>query len=395
MQLRIVVAAGALVMSVALGIRQTFGLFMAPLAGAHAASLPLIALALAVQNLVWGITQPIVGGLSDRFGPGRIIAAGMALYAVGLAVVAWHPGTASIMLGFGVLVGLAQSGTTFAVVLAAISRAASDRERATATAIAAAAGSLGQVALVPIAQSAIALSGFERGLIVLALFALVALPAGFALRLSPARPEASTVAATSSWTAIWRAVGDRNYLLLTTGFFACGFQLAFIAIHLPTYLSICHVAPGVGAASLALIGFFNIIGTFGFGRLMERYPPQRLLALLYAIRSTAILAFISVPPTALTTLLFAVVMGLAWLGTVALTNGVISRLYGVRNLGALFGACFLTHQLGSFLGAWLGGVTLAQTGSYELMWIAMIAVGYGSVLLNLPIRVREAALAAA
>lgn len=380
-------------MSVALGIRQTFGLFLAPISGSHAASLSLIAFSLAVQNLVWGVTQPLVGSLSDRFGPPKVVAGGALLYALGLAVVAVHTDVISVLFGFGVLVGVAQSGTTFAVVISAVSRSASEKQRSTATAIAAAAGSLGQVALVPVAQTAISLSGYQRALIVLALFALVIVPVGWALqaRALTAFPTGALPAG-SAWPAIWGALRDRNYLFLTAGFFACGFQLAFIAIHLPTYLSLCHVPASIGAASLSAIGFFNIIGTFGFGKLMDRFPPQRLLAVLYAIRSTAILAFVSVGPTTWTTLAFAVVMGLAWLGTVPLTNGVIVSLYGVRNLGALFGACFLTHQVGSFLGAWLGALTLQQTGSYAIMWIAMIVVGYGSVLINLPIRTRAPAL---
>jgi predicted MFS family arabinose efflux permease len=395
-RLTMVVAGGALVMSVALGIRQTFGLFLAPLWGSHAASLSLVAFSLAIQNLVWGVTQPLVGSLSDRYGPSKVVAGGALLYALGLAAVALHPSTVTILLGFGLLVGVAQSGTTFAVVISAVSRAASEKQRATATAIAAAGGSLGQVALVPVAQTAISLSGYQRALIVLALFALIVVPAGRLLAVRPVRGfQAGAQPAGSSWAAIWTALGDRNYLFLTGGFFACGFQLAFIAIHLPTYLSLCHVPASIGAASLATIGFFNIIGTYGFGRLMDRFAPQKLLAVLYTIRSTTILAFVAVPPTATTTLAFAAAMGVAWLGTVPLTNGVISRLYGVANLGALFGACFLSHQLGSFLGAWLGAVSLQQTGSYAIMWIAMIAVGYGSALINLPIRTREPALATA
>ncbi|MGD0053142.1 MAG: MFS transporter [Vulcanimicrobiaceae bacterium] len=389
-RLTMVVAAGALIMSVGLGIRQTFGLFLAPISGSHAASLALIALALALQNLVWGFTQPIVGSLSDRYGPPVIVAGGALLYAAGLALVAIHPSIFTVVFGFGLLVGLAQSGTTFAVVMSAVSRAATDKQRATATALAAAAGSLGQVGLIPLAQTAISLSGFQRGLIVLAAFALIALPAGLWLKGRPNAPRPQ-VGNTSSLAAILVALRDRNYVFLTVGFFACGFQLAFVAIHLPTYLSLCHIPASIGASALALIGFFNIIGTFGFGKLMDRFPAQNLLAVLYVIRSTAIAVFVAVPPTAATTLAFASVMGLAWLGTVPLTNGIIARMYGIGNLGALFGACFLAHQVGSFLGAWLGGVTLQQTGSYQIMWAALIAVGYASALINLPIRVPSAA----
>lgn len=385
-----VVIGGALVLSVGLGIRQTFGLFLAPMSASHAASLSMIALALAIQNLVWGFTQPLVGSLSDRYGPSLVVAAGALLYAIGLGVVVVHPSVWNVMFGFGILVGLAQSGTTFAVVMSAVSRAASDKQRAAATAIAAAAGSLGQVGLIPVVQSAISLSNYQRALIVLAALALIAMPLGLWLKGQSGSSHQSG-SGSSSWPAIVGALKNRNYVFLTAGFFACGFQLAFVSIHLPTYLSLCHVSAYVGSTSLALIGLFNIIGTYGFGKLMDRFPAQKLLAVLYAIRSTAIALFVSVPPTAATTLTFASVMGLAWLGTVPLTNGVITRIYGVRNLGALFGACFLTHQVGSFLGAWLGGVALQQTGSYQIMWAAMLVVGYASAAINLPIRIKAAA----
>jgi MFS family permease len=387
-QLGWVLAAGALIISAALGIRQTFGLFMPPIGAAHAVSLPLLAFALALQNLMWGIGQPFAGGLSDRYGPAPVVAVGALLYAVGLAGVALHPGTLSVLLGFGILIGLGQSGMTFAVVISAVSRAASDAQRATAVALAAAGGSLGQVALVPIAQSVIGLGGYQRALVVLALIVLVAAPLGFVLSRGHSRGAAVATASNPSWPAVWRALRDPNYLFVTAGFFACGFQLAFITIHLPTYLSMCHIGANVSAASLATIGFFNIVGSFGFGKLMDRFAPQYLLTVLYSIRASAALAFIVVPPTAVTALAFAVVMGLTWLGTVPLTNGVVARLFGLGNLGALFGVAFLSHQIGAFLGAWLGGVSLQLTGSYQTLWIATVVVGFTAAALNLPIRYR-------
>ncbi|HTD37333.1 MAG TPA: MFS transporter [Candidatus Limnocylindrales bacterium] len=397
----VLLVAGGLVISVALGARQSFGLFVGPIVASHAVSLPLLAFALALQNLIWGIAQPFAGGLADRFGPAPVVAAGAVAYALGLVAVALHPDVVSVVLGFGVLVGVGLSGMTFAVVISAVSRAASDAQRATAVAIAAAGGSLGQVALVPIAQLAIGASGFQRALIALALVAVVAAPLGVLLARPRAASEAKATADTAApqlagatWPAIWRALRDRDYLFLTAGFFACGFQLAFIGVHLPTYLSMCHVAVGIGAASLATIGFFNIIGTFGFGKLADRYQPQNLLAVLYAIRATSTLAFLATPPTALTTLVFAVLMGLTWLGTVPLTNGVVARLFGLHNLGTLFGVTFLSHQVGSFLGAWLGGVSLQLTGSYAAVWIATVVVGYAAAAVNLPIRYRAAAATA-
>jgi predicted MFS family arabinose efflux permease len=390
----LLVAAG-LVMSVALGARQSFGLFVGPIVASHAVSLPLLAFAIALQNLIWGIAQPFAGSLADRFGPAAVVAAGAAVYALGLAAVALHPGVLTVVLGFGILVGVGLSGMTFAVVISAVSRAASDVQRATAVALAAAGGSLGQVALIPLAQLAIGATGFQRALLALACVAIAAAPLGILLaRKRPASESAAPATSSPTWPAIWRALRDRNYVFLTAGFFACGFQLAFIGVHLPTYLSMCHVAAGVGAASLATIGFFNIIGSFGFGKLMDRFEPQNLLAALYTIRATSTLAFLATPPTAPTTLGFAVLMGLTWLGTVPLTNGVVARLFGLRNLGTLFGVSFLSHQAGSFLGAWLGGVSLQLTGSYASVWIATVVVGYAAAAVNLPIRYRAAAVPA-
>lgn len=386
----LLIAAAAIVLSIALGIRQTFGLFMAPIGEAHVISLTLLAFAIALQNLVWGVAQPFAGSLTDRFGPAIVVAAGAMLYALGLAAVALHPDVTTVVAGFGILVGLGQSGMTFAVVISSVSRAASEAQRATAVALAAAGGSLGQVGLIPVAQAAVSFAGFQRALMVLAVLALVAAPLGCVLAAgSKGRSTERATASGSTWPAIWIALRDSNYLLLTTGFFACGFQLAFIGVHLPTYLSLCHIGAGIAAASLATIGFFNIIGSFGFGKLMDRFAPQMLLAVLYAIRATATLAYIVIPPTAVTTLAFAVLMGLTWLGTVPLTNGVIARLYGLANLGTLFGVCFLSHQVGSFLGAWFGGLALQTTGSYQIVWVATVIVGYLSALLNVPIRYKE------
>jgi len=317
--------------------------------------------------------------------------------AAGHKVVAWRPDVVTIMLGLGLLAGIGQSSMTFAVVISAVSRASDPAFRATAVGLAAAGGSLGQVVLIPVAQLAITNLGFRWALVVLAGLVLSAAPLGRLLRRN-ASPTASVgggqpALLRTTWSAIWDAMRDNNYLFLTAGFFACGFQLAFIANHLPAYLALCHVAGGVGAASLATIGFFNIIGSYGFGRLMDRFAPQYLLAALYAVRSTAAFAFVALPPSVVTSLAFAVVMGLTWLGTVPLTNGVITRLFGLQNLGTLFGVCFLSHQVGSFMGAFFGGVAVQSTGSYTLMWIATIGVGYVAALLNLPIRTPTVAVA--
>ncbi len=383
----LVVAAGGLVISVALGVRQTFGLFIGPIAGNHLVSVGLLSFAIALQNLTWGLAQPFAGALTDRFGPAPVVAAGSVFYAIGLLAVAHSPDALAVVLGFGILVGIGQSAMTFAVVIASVSRAASPAQRATAVALAAASGSLGQAALVPVAQTAISYGGFRNALVVLAVATLVVAPAG--LMLKKKNPQSASIEPSPTGPAIVRAVRDANFLFLTAGFFACGFQLAFMVVHLPTYLGLCHIGAGVGASALATIGLFNVVGSFGFGKAADRFAPQTLLTLLYAIRATATVVFLAVPVSVATTMLFAVVMGLTWLGTVPLTNAVIARLHGLPNLGALFGLCFVGHQLGAFLGAWTGGVSLQLTGSYTPIWVATIAIGYAAALLNVPIRIRE------
>jgi len=386
-RLAMVIGAGILIISTAMGVRQTFGLFVQPMDAHQIATVGQIALALAIQNLTWGIAQPFAGGLSDRYGPGVVVAASALVYALGLAGTALIPNTAMLIGGFGILVGLGQAGMTFAVVISAVSKAASPARRALAVAIAAAGGSLGQVAFVPIAQASIDLHGFVRALLFLAIFVIGVAPFGFILSRRRSEPgPVQPLAATPSWRAISDAIREPGYLFLTGGFFACGFNLAFIGVHLPTYLSICHIGMNVSATALATIGLCNVIGSYVFGSLVDRYPPQYLLVTLYATRATAILAFAIFPPTIFATMTFAVLMGLTWLGTVPLTNAVILRFFGTGNLGVLFGVCFLSHQVGAFLGAWGGGISYELAGSYTPMWALEIVVSFGAALLNLPIR---------
>jgi predicted MFS family arabinose efflux permease len=387
--LALVVASGALLLSVALGARQTFGLFIGPIAADHLVTVAFLSLAIALQNLMWGLAQPFAGALTDRFGPAPVVAGGAMLYGAGLLAVAHRPDALAVVLGFGLLVGIGQSAMTFAVVIASVSRAAEATQRATAVALAAAGGSLGQVALVPMAQIAISHSGFRGALTILAVVLLAVAPVGLLLRHGVRAAQTASVPVAAK-TAIRQALRDPNFLFLTAGFFACGFQLAFMGVHLPTYLGLCHIGPNIGAAALATIGFFNIIGSFGFGRAADRVQPQLLLSILYAVRATATAAFLIIPISAATTLAFAVLMGLTWLGTVPLTNAVIARLHGLPNLGALFGVCFVGHQIGSFFGALAGGLSLQYTGSYAPVWIAIVVVGYVAALLNVPIRYQPA-----
>ena len=387
------ILAGALVISLALGIRQTFGLFVAPYADERGVAIGSLAFAIALQNLIWGLAQPLTGAATDRWGATGVIVVGAALYAAGLTLAAVVPTASAALVGIGILVGLGTSCMTFAVVIPAVSRAVPEHARGIATALAAAGGSVGQALLVPVAQSLLLAGGVGLGLFVLAAVCLLAIPASPLLRSqrnvvrsAAAREGDDPVVMPSLRTMLGSALRDPSYGLLTLGFFTCGFQLAFITTHLPTYLRACHVAPQYGAAALSLIGLFNILGSWLCGVLGDRFRPHYVLAGLYAIRGAAIALFAAFTPTPAAILAFGVIMGLTWLGTVPLTSTTIGRLFGLTHLGTLFGICFLSHQIGSFLGAWLGGVVYDATGSYALMWTFTALAGFGAALVNLPIR---------
>ena len=379
------VLAAGLVISAALGTRQSFGLFIGPFAFDHGLPVTLVAFAIALHNLTWGLAQPVAGALADRYGPAPVVAAGAALFAGGLALSALAPDGPMLVLGMGVLVGLGISGTSFGVVMNAVGKAVPPERRSQAMGLASAAGSLGQVLLVPLARGVQAGWGLSAALLVLAGVILAAAPLG--LLLGGRGPSAAGMEASPSLRVVLAAAGDHGgYRLLTLGFFACGFQLAFIATHLPGYLALCQMPTGLAATALALIGLFNMGGSWLCGWLGGRFPPQSVLGWLYLLRTAAIAAFALLPKTDLSVTLFAATMGLVWLGTVPLTSGVIARMFGVRHLGTLFGVCFLSHQVGSFLGAWAGGLVFDLTGSYDLIWAATAATGLVAAILNFAIR---------
>ena len=368
--------AGAAVMTASLGVRQTFGLFIGPFSYDHGTPVTLIAFAIALHNLVWGFAQPFAGAAADRFGAAPVIAFGAFVFATGLVVAGLSSSAAIMILGIGVLVGIGVSCTAFGVIMPAVGRVASPERRSMAMGLVSAAGSLGQVLLVPLAQGVSERSGTAISFMVLAGCMLVVAPLGIFLDRSSAygafEPD---VAAISLRTATVQALRHRGFCLLTIGFFTCGFQLAFIATHLPNYLQLCHMPIGLGATALALIGLFNMVGCWGFGWLGGRFRQQHLLGWLYLIRSTAIAVFFVMPKTTTSVILFAAVMGIAWLGAVPLTSGLVAKFFGTRYLGALFGVCFLNHQVGSFLGAWLGGYLFDLTGSYSIVWSATAVTG--------------------
>lgn len=387
------VIAGGIMVSAAMGIRQSFGLFLTPFSFDYGLPVTVWAFAVALHNLVWGLTQPFVGALADRYGAPIVVTAGAVVYGGGLAVTGLMPTGLGMIIGTGLMVGCGLSCTSFGVILTAIGRNAVPEKRSSALGLATAIGSIGQFLIPPATQLLINQWGLGAAFLTLAALVLLAIP--FGLPLEPPSPalqqSAEALSPTGMIAAVRRALGDRNYVLLTIGFFTCGFQLAFIATHLPGYLVLCHLPVGLGAAALAVIGFFNTIGSWLCGQAGARWRPQKILGWLYLTRAATLCAFLLLPKTPAVVLIFSAVMGVTWLGTVPLTNHVIARLHGVRNLGMLFGGCFLSHQVGSFLGAWLGGLGFELTGSYDLMWALTAVAGVFAAFLHFPIR-DEAAL---
>lgn len=377
--------AGALIVSVTMGVRQTFGLFLAPVTSDLVLTREVFGFAIAIQNLLWGLAQPFAGMAADRFGSARIIVVGGALYLSGLLLAAGAESGAELYLSMGVLIGLGLSGTTFAVVLGAVGRLVPDDRRSMALGLVSAGGSFGQFALVPGAQYLIGQVGWINSLLGLACLAAIVPLAAAGLRGRAEAAADGTPEAASLGAAIGEAGVHRGYWLLTTGFFVCGFQVTFIATHLPSYLTDQSIAPMIGAVSLALIGFFNIIGTYLCGYLGGKYRKKNLLSYLYIGRSVVTALFLILPHSNASVILFASAMGLLWLGTVPLTSGLVGQIFGVRYMSTLFGFVFFSHQLGSFLGAWLGGYFYDVTGSYDLVWMGSIVLGLVSALLHWPI----------
>nr|WKF61756.1 putative MFS-type transporter YhjX [Paraburkholderia busanensis] len=393
----LVILAGALVLSAAMGIRQTFGLFIGPFSFDRGLPVTQIALAIALHNLVWGFAQPFAGAAADRHGSTPVVAFGAITFAAGLGLAAIAPSGAVLIVGMGLLVGIGVSCTTFGVVLPAVGRIATPQQRSMAMGLVSAGGSVGQVLMVPFAQSVRLSAGIAASLFAMAVLMLLTAPLGKVLDrrgdaggrantdLAAPAPQADTRHVEPLRDVLRIALRHRGYRLLTLGFFTCGFQLAFIATHLPEYLTLCHMPIGLGATALALIGLFNMAGSWACGWLGGRYRQHHVLGWLYVIRSVTIGAFFILPKTSFSVVVFAAVMGLTWLGTVPLTSGLVAKVFGTRHLGTLFGVCFFSHQIGSFLGAWLGGLVFDLTGSYSLLWEATVVAGLLAALLHFPI----------
>ena len=379
-----VLVCGALIVTLSMGIRHGFGLWLQPITMDRGWSRETFAFALAVQNLAWGLAGPLAGMWADRFGAFRVLVVGSVLYALGLAVMASATSGAGFLGGTGLLLGMAQAGTTYAVIYGVIARNVSAEKRSWAMGVTAAAGSFGQFLMVPVENWLIAGTGWQNALFVLSLAALLIIPLAFGLK-EPPRAAAPGVQQ-SVGAALKEAFTYRSFLLLMAGYFVCGFQVVFIGMHLPSYLKDGGLSPQVATVALALIGLFNVFGTYAAGSLGQRLAKRHILAAIYLMRAVAIVLFISLPLTPMSVYVFSAVMGLLWLSTVPPTNAIVAQIFGVQYMSMLGGFVFLSHQVGSFMGVWLGGLLYDATGSYDVVWWIAIALGVFAALVNLPVR---------
>ncbi len=364
-----------LIISVCMGLRQSLGLFMRPMTLELGISASAFGFFIALQNIVWGISQPFVGALADRHGARPVLIGTALLYAAGLVLMVFSKAIPGGLALAGFLAGVGTAGTGFGVLIGTVSRATPPEKRSQTVGLVAAAGSLGTMVIAPLGQGLIDSFSWQTALLV---FAVIA--ASMALLSLPIREQAIAQDRASARHldlkgAVREAVGHRGYIYMMLAFFACGFQLVFITTHLPAYLQICGVAPGVAASALALIGLFNTIGTYIFGLLGARYSQKHLLALIYLMRTLFIVVFLLLPVTATSTLIFAAAMGFLWLGVAPLVTGIIGRVFGLTHFNTLYGIVFFSHQVGSFFGAWMGGLVFDRMGNYNFAWGAWIAIG--------------------
>ena len=383
----VVLVCCGLILTLAMGIRHGFGLFLQPISADMHWGRQTFALALAVQNLVWGMTQPFAGMLADKYGTARVVVGGAILYVLGLAWMAYPSSELTFVLSAGVLIGAGLSGVTFSVIAGALGRAFPPEKRSMALGISAAAGSFGQFAVLPLTQWLLSNVGWVGALLTLACVGVLIAP--LAAALVERRVSHAHAFKQSASQAMSEALGHRGYVLLTVGFFVCGFQVVFVGVHLPAYLTDHGMAAHVAVMSLALIGLFNIIGTYITGWLGAKMPKRYILSFIYFGRSVVIALFVFLPLSQVSVYAFAMAFGLLWLSTVPPTNGIVAQVFGVRYLAMLSGFTFFSHQIGSFLGAWLGGRLYDTTGSYDVVWYISIALGVIAGLINLPIDERE------
>jgi len=385
LSLQQVLLCGAMIVTISMGIRHGFGLWLQPITLERGWTRETFAFALAIQNIAWGAAGPFTGMLADRFGPFRVLVAGGLLYALGLVLMALSTSGLAFTGSAGVLIGLAQSGTTYAVIYGVIGRNVSADKRSWAMGVAAAAGSFGQFLMVPVENWLIGHTGWQNALYILALAACVIAPLALGLR-EPKTAPVAHAQQQSIMQALREAFGYRSFQLLMAGYFVCGFQVVFIGVHMPSYLKDQGLSPEVATYALALIGLFNVFGTYAAGSLGQRFPKRYLLSAIYALRSIAIVIFLSVPITPMGVYLFSAVMGVLWLSTVPPTNAVLAQIFGIQHMSMLSGFVFFSHQIGSFLGVWLGGKLYDLNGSYDVVWWLAVALGVLAALVNLPVR---------
>ncbi len=391
----VVLLAAAGTFALTMGTRQTMGLFLADVNKSTGLGIADISLAFAFGQLWWGLTQPFAGALADRVGAGRVLFIGVCLVAVGTVLTPMMTSTVGLIFAIGVLAagGAGMAGPS--VLMAATTRLLPPEKRGMATGIVNAGGSFGQFVLAPVAVGLTALLGWMGSMQMLGLIVLLALPAAWVLKGNSNALAATTGTPTaprlSAGAAIKNALNDRSYLLLGAGFFVCGFHVAFLGTHLPNVVAMCGLPPSISAWSLGLLGLFNIFGSLGMGWAVGRWRMKSLLSLVYAARAVAVLIFLASPKTATVMLIFAAVMGLTFLSTVPPTAGLVAKFFGPANMATLFGIVMLSHQVGGFLGAWLGGKVFTMTGSYDAIWIIDIVLAIGAALIHMPIK--EAPLA--
>jgi MFS family permease len=381
-----VLACGAAIVTLSMGIRHGFGLWLQPITQAQGWTRQNFAFAIAIQNLAWGCFGIAAGMVADRFGAFRVIVGGALLYALGLAGMALAPTVTLFTLTAGILIGAAQAGTTYAVVYGIIGRQIDPARRSWAMGITAAAGSFGQFLMVPVEGLLISGIGWQQALLALSLMVLLIAPLAFGLREPGFGGGAAPHREQSIVQALREALKYPSFQLLMAGYFVCGFQVVFIGVHMPSYLKDKGLSPQVASYALALIGLFNVFGTYIAGSLGQRLAKRKILAFIYIARSIAISAFLLAPLSPLSVYLFSSVMGLLWLSTVPVTNASVAGIFGVAHLSMLSGFVFFSHQIGSFLGVWLGGLLYDRTGSYDIVWYLAIALGVFAALVNLPVR---------
>jgi len=383
----VILICGCLIGMISFGPRSTFGFFLAPMDAAHGWGRDQFGLALAIEMLLWGAGQPFSGALADRFGAPLVLAGGALLYFAGIVWMAFAQSPFELYMSAGVLIGFGLAGCSFTLVIGAFAKLLPPQWRTIAFGAGTAAGSFGQFLFSPLAVALIDSIGWQSALLTFGVILLVMLPLAFVLA-APRQASGSTSAAAAGQSvrqALKEAFGHRSYVLLTLGYFTCGFQLFFITVHLPAYLVDRGLPASIGGWTIAVIGLFNIVGSVASGYIANLMPKRYLLSAIYFSRSLAILVFITLPPSAMTTLVFGAVLGLLWLSTIPPTSALVSIMFGPRWLTMLLGVSFFSHQVGGFLGVWLGGVLFERTGSYDVIWWATIFFGVASAVINLPI----------